>query len=375
MAKPILRTKLCDMFDIEYPIVLAGMGDLSEDTTSASGKLAAAVSNAGGLGIIGGGTMTEGRLREEIIRAKENTTKPFGVNILFPFGADIPGTVDEIMAKAPAEQVKFVESLWEKFNVPVTKSPTSHVKFLTWDQARSHWKILIEEGIKLVALGLGTPDWLVPEAHANGMRVVSLVGSVEAAHEVRARGVDLVIAQGTEAGGHTGNIGLLTLLPQVVAAVSPTPVLAAGGITNGSQLAACLTLGAVGVWVGTAFEATYEAEIPDEVKQQIIKAASHDARITKSYTGKTMRAIYNPVTEAWDKSGLTPLNLPNQIYLMINFWHGLRKYKPELLCAVAGQGVGMIKELRSVQQVVDDMVAGAVAILTKKMPSNITVKN
>ncbi|MFA5400862.1 MAG: nitronate monooxygenase family protein [Dehalococcoidia bacterium] len=371
MAKPLLRTKLCDLFDIEYPIVLAGMGDVIRDYTVSTGKLCAAVSNAGGLGMIGGGTMSAAQLRHEIRDAKSQTRKPFGVDLIFPAGPPVEGTVSEIQAKLPADLTSFIDVWYEQYQVPHEKGP--EVKIFDEDLAMQQWKVVVDEGIKTIALGLGTPDWIIPEAHGRGMKVMCLVGNVRQASRLAAMGADLVIAQGHEAGGHTGRIGLMSLLPAIIAAVSPVPVLAAGGIVIGSQLAAALAMGAVGVWVGTAFEATSESPITDLGKQKLVEADEESARISKIYTGKTARTLRNPFTDSWDKAGIRTLPMPYQNYLVRDFFYSLERNRPELIFVGSGQGVGLIKKIRSAQEVVDDFVQDAIDILKKRLPAEVTI--
>jgi enoyl-[acyl-carrier protein] reductase II len=199
----MLHTPICDLFGIRYPIVLAGMGGVCTHA------LTAAVSNAGGLGVIGGATMDADGLRREIQRTRELTDKPFAVDLLAP----IP------------------------------------------DMIRPQMQVVFEEKVKIFVAGLAVPRDFIAEMHERGMLVVVMVGKVRHAVKSAAEGADVVAAQGTEAGGHTGEIGALALVPQVVDAVN-IPVLAAGGIADGRQLVAALALGAQGVVIGTRFIAT-----------------------------------------------------------------------------------------------------------------------
>jgi nitronate monooxygenase len=373
MAKPVLRTKLCDALGIEYPIVLAGMGDPFQDSAISTGKLAGAVSNAGGLGMIGGGWLSTQQLRKEIADARSVTTKPFGVDLIFPATAGFkPGTMAEVKAQLPKEQVDFVEGLWNRFGVKRVKAP--EIKMFDEENARNQWKVVLDSNLPCIALGLGTPDWLVREAHDHGMKVISLIGNVKQARRIAEMGVDFIVAQGTEAGGHTGRIGLLTLLPQVVEAISPIPVLAAGGITVGSQLAAVLTLGAVGVWAGTAFQATLEGSHSESIREYFINATDDSTVVTKTLTGKTARTIRSAFTEIWEKEGPPALPMPYQAYLMRDFLYAvIQQGKGDIIKVVAGQGVGLIKEIRSVHQVVDELVQGAIEALKKRLPHDVTM--
>ena len=203
----MLHTPICDYFGIEYPIVLAGMGGV------AMHRLVAAVSNAGGLGVIGAAGCSPEELREEIRRTRELTDKPFAVDLLAP----IP------------------------------------------DMMRPHMPVLIEEKIKIFVAGLAVPAEFIRTMHEHGMKVVVMCGKVHHGEKAAEAGADVVVAQGSEAGGHTGEIGMMSLVPQMIRAVR-LPVLAAGGIAHGSQVAAALTLGAQAAVIGTRFIATPEAQ-------------------------------------------------------------------------------------------------------------------
>lgn len=372
MTKPLLRTKICDLFGIDYPILLAGMGDVCKDDAIANAKLTAAVSNAGGMGIIGGGTLSPEKLRQEIREVKRLTNKPFGVDLVFSPGAGMKGSIEEIQESLPEEHVKFVDGLYEKFEVPRLKGP--EIKVLDPAHSMEQWQVCVDEGIKVVAMGLGTPDWLVPAAHKLGMKVISLVGNVKQAISTAAMGVDMIVAQGHEAGGHTGRIGLMALLPRIVAEIAPVPVLAAGGITNGDQLAASLALGAEGVWVGTAFQASKESPLPEPLKQAIVDSTEDDPKITRIATGKTVRALPSPLIKAWKKSGMETLPAPFQNYLVRDFLFSAWEHDAaELGLVGAGQGAGLINEIKSAEQIVNDFVEKAISTLTVKLPEDVQV--
>lgn len=324
----MLRTCFCELVGIDYPLAQAGMGLV------ARADLAAAVSAAGGLGMIGGAGMAPEELRAEIRRVREQTGRPFGVDLLL---ASVPATDGT-----------------ERYTTQVQEAAA----------------VVVEERVPVFAAGLGNPGPLVPQIHAYGGVVLALVGNVKAARRVAAAGVDVVVAQGHEAGGHTGRIGTLALVPQVVDAVAPTPVAAAGGIADGRGLAAALALGAHGVWCGTVFLATHEANLYDWQKQRIVGATEEDTIVTRLYSGKTMRNITNPLAQAWEASGLKALPMGLQGLLIADLVAGARQSgKDELLMNAAGQAAGMISHLRSAAEVVEEMVAGAVRVLTEDLPA------
>jgi NAD(P)H-dependent flavin oxidoreductase YrpB (nitropropane dioxygenase family) len=283
MKEKILRTKLCDMLGCDYPICLAGMGlgtylGGKDGRAIVSGsELCAAVSNAGGFGTLACTGLTLDILRDEIKRTKKLTDKPFGVDLMFPAteaGEIIRKMKEELVGGKYKEHTDFVEKLAQKLGVTSKLDWEDILNLTMWDPdfCRAQAEIVFEEGADAFCLGTGSPKWVVDKAHDCGMKVISLIGTVRQAAAVKETGADIIVAQGYDAGGHTGDIGTFSLLPQVIDAVSPTPVLAAGGIFDGRGIAAALSFGAIGVWVGTAFEATVEANISDQQKQNIIVA-------------------------------------------------------------------------------------------------------
>ncbi len=373
MSKTILHTELCDRLGIEYPVLLAGMGPVAAGAEPvANADLAAAVSEAGGLGVIGGVAFDPDTLRAQIRRVRSLTDKPFGVDLLLSpnFLATNPGAPsdarDDWRDRIPSEVLLGVRKMaadlgveWQEAAPP----PPSWVP-VGKSHAGAQMEVLLEEKVPVFASGLGSPAPFVEALHANGTQVISLVGNVRAARQVAAGGADIVVAQGTEAGGHTGRIGTLALLPQVIDAVAPLPVVAAGGIADGRGLAAVLTLGAVGAWCGTAFLVAEEANQPELQKQRILEAAAEDTLVTRLYSGKTMRNIRNPLIDAWEASGLRALPMGMQGLMIRDLVHSLRMAgREELLMNAAGQTSGMLTEIRPAAQILGDIVQVAVEVL------------
>ncbi|MGH2586747.1 MAG: NAD(P)H-dependent flavin oxidoreductase, partial [Dehalococcoidia bacterium] len=310
-----LHTPLCDLLGIEYPIILAGMGG------AAGPALAAAVSNAGGLGVVGATGYTPDELREMIGKLRSLTDKPFGIDLLLPSNIADTGERETLTASLPEEHVAYVQALRERFGVPAPTPPRQQRPPLTAQFYREQVRVVLEERVPVFASGLGNPAFMVPEAHAQGMKVIGLAGNLKHARRIAEGGCDAVVAQGTEAGGHTGQISTLVLVPQIVAGVAPTPVIAAGGIATGSQLVAALALGAVGVWCGTAFlmsEEAYQDAVEMEMqtewyvrtlKEKYRRAEPQDAKVGRWYSGKPMRHLRNPWSDAWEEPG-APLALP-----------------------------------------------------------------
>ncbi len=369
------------MLGIEYPVILAGMGPVAGGITGpvATAKLVAAVSNAGGLGVIGGAGFSPERLREEINTVRSMTDKPFGVDLLLPSnfmggaaaGGEMPQDPRELI---PAETYAGVRKLVEDLGIAWEKAPDTPRPQRPRGAGMSdaQMEVVIEEKVAVFASGLGSPAQWMDRLKANGTKVLSLVGNVKNAKRVAATGVDIVVAQGTEAGGHTGRVATLALVPQAIDAVSPTPVVAAGGIADGRGLAAALAMGAVGAWCGTAFLVADEANQPELQKQRILAATDEDTRVTRLYSGKTMRNITNPLIEAWEASGIQALPMGLQGLLIQDLVHSVRKAgREELLMNAAGQVSGLLTGTRPAAEILHDIVNGAADIIARQLPETV----
>ncbi|MFQ5477279.1 MAG: NAD(P)H-dependent flavin oxidoreductase [Candidatus Binatia bacterium] len=309
-------TRVCELFEIEYPLLLAGMGGVS------GARLVAAVSNSGGLGVLGGATMGVRTFRDEIRATKELTDRPFAVDLLAP-------------------------------------DP---------EMIRAHMRVVYEEGVRIFVAGLAVPDEFIGEMHERGIKVVVMTGKVEHALKAAAAGADAVVAQGTEAGGHTGEIGTMALVPQVVDAVD-IPVLAAGGICDGRGLVASLALGAEGVVVGTRFVATREAAAAPGYREAIVESGSADTVRTRCFTGKPARTIRNRYTDEWRGRESEIQRFPLQVMRSAEL--GLMAYMnedceagPDSLFMPAGQGMGMIESIEDAPVVFRMIIEEAESILS-----------
>jgi len=309
-----MRTRLTDLLDIEFPVMLAGMGGVSYH------RLVAAVSEAGGIGTLGASTMREGELAAEIRGVKELTAKPFGVDLLTALPGSLERDVD----------------------------------------------LVISGGARVFVAGLGVPRDVVDQLHRSGVLVGSMCGKVRHAIAAVESGCDFVVAQGTEAGGHTGTIATMALVPQVVDAVGDrVVVVAAGGIFDGRGLAAARALGADGVWVGTRFIATPQARAVPGYKDALIATAEDGTVISRSYTGKTCRVLRNEWTNEWEANPEQIKPFPQQAIESMqrgaNHLGGdentvvdvSREFMP------AGQGVGAIHELIDAGELVRRFVSEA----------------
>ena len=367
MGRSVLHTRLCDLLGIEYPILLAGMGSRGAATPP---PLVAAVSNAGGLGVLGGASLSPEQIRDRIREIRSLTAKPFGVDLLLPASlAEVQETRSSVRQRLQREfpkHVAFVRDLMRQFDLPDTyiEEETFWTRLLSPKEIREQVEVVLAERAPVFAAGLGDPAWVVPLAREQGMKVIGLAGSVRNAMRQLEAGVDIIVAQGTEAGGHTGKIANFPLIPQVVDAAKPVPVVAAGGIADGRGVAASMALGAVGAWIGTAFLLAEECVIPEALKEQIISGSSEQFVSSRAYTGKTARNYNNVIIEAWEGTDLEPLPMPLQGVLLQDFVEAARKSgRYDLTNNPAGQIGGMLKERKPAARIMAELVEGAVEVL------------
>jgi len=314
-----IRTALCDMLGIKYPIMLAGMGGVSY------GELAAAVSNGGGFGTLGMAGRSLDDIKREMKIVRDSTDKPFGVDLLAAVPESLERTAD----------------------------------------------IIIEGGAKAFISGLGVPPpHLVKKFHDAGLKVMNVAGAVKHARTAQAGKLDAVIAQGTEAGGHTGRIAGMALIPQIVDAVT-IPVIAAGSIVDGRSLAAALALGAQGVWMGTRFIASTEAHAAGLYKQIIVDASDEDTIITRSYSGKPMRVFKNEWVADWEKRPQDIKPFPQQAMLssqagvMGGIGGQMEGLSRERSAFAMGQGAGAITDVKPSAEIIREMMDEAEAVISR----------
>lgn len=385
MGRPILQTRFTEMMGCEYPICSAGMGpSLIGEKTGATVELVVAVTEAGGIGVLGAAGQTVDVMQEAIREIKKQTDKPFGVDILLPAAQVEAGDVDpdkikstpidEVLQKQiPKEYYEWFLSVKKKYDLPDLDIEIKGGS--TTSRPNASIKVILEEKVPLFCAGLGNPGFMVEDAHKAGTKVLGLTGNTKNARRVAQGGADFVVAQGHEAGGHTGRIGTMAFLPQALDAIGDTPLLAAGGIGDGRALAACLAMGCVGVWCGTRFLATKESGLVKEQEKYIIEATDEDTRRSKLYTGKTSRTIYSQVHDIWEESGLPMLPFGQQGLLasaVIGSFHKAGKY--EYVGPFSGQVSGLIDEIPPAREVVEQMVEQAVDILCHKLPNTVVAK-
>jgi len=310
-----MQTRLTQVLGIEHPVMLAGMGGVSYH------QLVAAVSEAGGFGCLGASTMSTDGMVAEIAAVRELTDRPFGVDLLTAMPGDMVAQVEKI----------------------------------------------IDGGASVFVAGLGVPVEVVELCHRHGVLVINMCGKVDHARRAVDAGCDIVVAQGTEAGGHTGQVATMPLVPQVVDAVGDrVPVVAAGGIYDGRGLAAALTLGADGVWVGTRFIATPEARAVAGYKEALLRTAEDGTTVSRAYSGKTMRVVANTYTAHYAAHPDDLERFPSQLGRSMTegaFHLGgdadTPDVDPERECYPSGQGVGAISGLVPAAELVLRFVAEA----------------
>jgi enoyl-[acyl-carrier protein] reductase II len=313
-----IRTPICDLLGIEVPILLAGMGGVSY------AEVCAAVSNAGGFGSLGMAGMAPEQIRDQMKQVKDLTDKPFGVDLL-------------------------------------TAQPDSLVKAVD---------TIIAEGARAFIAGLGVPVAIVDQLKQAGVIVMSMCGTVAHARKAEDAGCDVVIAQGTEAGGHTGKVASMALWPQVVDAVK-IPVIAAGGLFDGRGLVAALALGCQGVWMGTRFIASHEAHAGQPYKDALVAMTDESTVISRGFTGKTLRAIANDTTRHFEAH---PDKVkPFMMQVMESAQHNrlgpiagiVDDVNPATQCLAAGQGGGAIRDILSCAEIIRQTMAEATATIAR----------
>ncbi|GLY82598.1 NAD(P)H-dependent flavin oxidoreductase [Actinoallomurus iriomotensis] len=359
-----MRTDLCETFGIEFPLF----------AFSHCRDVVAAVTNAGGFGVLGAVAFSPGRLEEELRWIDDHVGgRPYGVDVLVPGKiAKEAEASGDLLSAIPPGHWEFLAGLFERYGVPAPdlsagrRDARRGGRQVTEEGATELIDVALRHPIRLIASALGPPPpVMVERARAAGVPVAALVGTVEHARRQVQAGADLIVAQGSEAGGHTGEISTMVLVPEVVDAVAPLPVLAAGGIASGRQMAAAMALGAQGVWCGSVWLTTEEAETLPAVKAKMLAASSSDTVRSRSRTGKPARQLRSAWTDEWDTSPDSPGALPMPLQMIVaegamgpigtaaeNGNEGAR----QLVNYFVGQVVGRMNTVRPARQVVYDMI-------------------
>jgi NAD(P)H-dependent flavin oxidoreductase YrpB (nitropropane dioxygenase family) len=352
-----MRTDLCDRFGIEYPIF----------AFTPSEKVAAAVTRAGGLGVLGCVRFNDAdELVETLTWLDDNTDgKPYGVDVVMPMKVPTEGRAVDLQAMIPQGHKDFVDETLRRLGVPPLPEGEGREGVLGWlhSVARSHVDVALAHRPVLIANALGSPPVdVIEKAHEHGVQVAALAGAAKHALSHVRNGVDIIVAQGYEAGGHTGEIASMVLTPEVVDAVGPdVPVLGAGGIGCGRQVAASLALGAQGVWTGSLWLTVeeYDLSAGTGIRDALLRAGSGDTVRTRIYTGKPARLLKSKWTEAWEApEAPEPLPMPLQNLLVADAHNRMNTGNdPDTVSMPAGQVIGRTNEVRPVAEVMAQLVA------------------
>ena len=353
-----MRTPVCDLLGIEHPIV----------GFSPSEHVAAAISRAGGLGVLGCVRFNDPAELDAVLDWMDANTdgRPYGVDVVMPARVPAEGAVRDLEEMIPRAHRDFVEQTLRTLGVPPLPDGTpAGDGVIGWlhSVARKHVEVALAHRARLIANALGPPPPdVIASAHERGMLVAALAGKAEHARAQVASGVDIVVAQGYEAGGHTGEIASMVLIPEIVDAVGArVPVLAAGGIGCGRQIAAALALGAVGVWMGSAWLITQEYALTSAapaLREALLAATSSDTVRSRIYSGKPARLLRNRWTQAWAQPGAPqPLPMPLQNLLVSDAHQRLmHSGQPDLVPMPVGQIVGRMNEVRPVAEVISALL-------------------
>ncbi len=359
-----MRTRICDLLGIELPIF----------AFSHCRDVVVAVSKAGGFGVLGALAFSAEQLELELQWIDAHIDgKPYGVDVVMPASSAAKGqgevTKADLEKMIPPGHKQFVSDVLAEYAVPELPAEADRFETLlgwTPGAGRSHVDVALKHPIRLLVNALGPPpEDIVRLAHEHGVKVAALVGTAEQAKKQVEVGVDIIVAQGGEAGGHTGEIGTMVLVPDVVDAVSPVPVLAAGGIGSGRQMAAALALGADGVWTGSLWLTVKESDMEPRIVEKLLAAKATDTVRSRAMTGKPARQLRTAWTDAWvgPKSPGT-LPMPLQFMLTAEAQQRIHRYAgsegsraDELMGSAVGQIVGRMREARATRDVIYDMAS------------------
>ena len=354
-----MRTAISDQLGIAHPIF----------AFTPSEQVAAAVSRAGGMGVLGCVRFNDAEELESVLSWMDENTdgKPYGVDIVMPAKIPDEGSALDLGKYIPDGHRKFVDDTLRKLGVPPLPADGDPARdgVLGWlhSVARTHVDVALQHPIKLIANALGSPPKdVIDLAHAHGVPVAALAGKAKHARSHVDNGVDIVIAQGTEAGGHTGEIATMVLVPEIVDAVgTDAHVLAAGGIGSGRQIAAALALGAGGVWMGSYWLTTSEYRLGtgDAMQRALVAAGSDQTVRARVYSGKPARLLKTKWTQAWSEEGAPdPLPMPLQNLLVSEAHQRIAlSDDPEVVAMPVGQIVGRMNAVRPVAEVFDELVS------------------
>ncbi len=345
-----LTNALCRRIGIRYPVY--GLAHSIE--------VAAAISNAGGLGVYAAARDGPNELAHKLRALRALCPGvPVGVDLLLPTALPGVSTPEDVAAAIPDGHRRFIDGLFERFDVPQASRGNFFSQYVR-SQALFEEQVsaVAESDIDVFAAGVGTPPDTLARVRGAGKLTMALVGAVKHALKAIAAGVDVLVAQGYDAGGHTGNVGTFTLVPQIIAAAGGRPVLAAGGIGEGSQIAAALAMGAQGAWLGTVWLGSTEHSLPAALTDRLLSAGSEDTVITRAHSGKPCRVVRSAFSDAWEAPGAPqPLDMPYQQALTGRLLAAVEEHQiAPLMYEAAGQSVAWVREVEPVARIVDRLV-------------------
>lgn len=371
--RPVLRTRLCDLLGIEYPIIQSGMGGV------AGPDLAAEVSRAGGLGIVAALRLTADQVRQAIRDIRKRTDRPFGVNLLIPPEMRPPVPVERISDEAVQAVHAALNPIRKDLGLPATSARPAPPP----DLIPEAFQVILDERVPVFSVGLGNPGReMVVECHRRGIKVIAMVTTVEDARAVETMGLDAVVVQGGEAGGHRstfekpsspeiGAVGAIALIPEVVDAVR-IPVIAAGGIADGRGLVAALALGASGILMGTRFIATRESLALEMYKKSLLENSANATTLTDAFSGRYARLLRNEFSRRYAKSGTPVLPFLWQASAAKDIYdRAAADRNPDYFPMYAGQSVGLIHNLPGAAEVVESVVREARQLLLEQLPRTV----
>ncbi len=356
-----LRNQLCADLGAEVPIF----------GFTHSIDAAIAISRAGGIGIWGATRSTPEEIEVGVSQmASALGELPYGLDLVIPPDMPERDNRSEIEAALPSEHRDFVAKLRSKYGVPDDGQPGKRSRFVrSEDMARAQVDVVMDSQITVLALGIGSPEWVIGPAKERGKTLVSLVGQPKHAERAIKAGADILVAQGTDAGAHTGPVGTFSLVPQIVDIADSygLPVVAAGGVATGRHIAAAFALGAVGVWIGTAWLFCQEEHLAPETLSKLVEAGSADAIISRADSGKTLRQIRTAWTDEWNGEGAPdPLKMPYQDILVGDLLGQIDRHRIEpLMHTPAGQSVAYYDRSTTVAEVVAELVDSAEVALNR----------
>jgi NAD(P)H-dependent flavin oxidoreductase YrpB (nitropropane dioxygenase family) len=359
-----MKSPICNMLGIEFPLF----------AFSHCRDVVAAVSRAGGFGVFGATAHSPETVERELKWIDEHVDgKPYGIDVLIPENISTAGEKDvtwkSLEARIPAQHREFTKDLLKKYGVELQTTNVADNQPQPFDARRAMevLEVSFSHPIRLIANALGVPPReMIEMGKKHDVPVAALVGAKEHAVRQVAAGVDILVAQGTEAGGHCGEVSTMVVVPEVIKAVKPirdVPVLAAGGIMTGRQMAAAMAMGAAGVWTGSVWLATVESETTETFRQKMIAASSRDAVRSRGRTGKPARQLRSVWTDAWDRSPESPgaLPMPLQSIISRDAFNSIDRAAAagnpqarDLVSYFVGQGVGLVDSVKSAGAVVQE---------------------